>query len=75
MCFRPPETKRPKKCAGCGFFNPPQNTSCKKCGAELPEEMMPCPECGVLQPISLKVCGNCGFNGRPGSGDPAKRKA
>jgi NMD protein affecting ribosome stability and mRNA decay len=40
----------------------------------LPESTIPCPECGVQMPESSKVCGNCGFNGRPGSGDPAKRK-
>lgn len=74
MCFRPPEAKKPKKCDACGFFNPPQNTTCKKCGAELPESKVPCPHCGVPQPMSNKVCANCGFNGKPGSGDPAKKK-
>lgn len=75
MCFRPPETKKPKKCTECGFFNPPQNITCKKCGAELPATKIPCPECGVPQPLNMKVCVNCGYNGKPGSGDPAKRKA
>lgn len=74
MCFRPPSVTKPTKCPSCGIFNLPPNKTCKKCGAELPEEMIPCPECGVPQPISSKVCGNCGFNGKLGSGDPAKRK-
>jgi len=41
---------------------------------EIPKAMIPCPECGDLQPETNKVCGNCGFNGKPGSGNPAKRK-
>ncbi|HWQ76480.1 MAG TPA: zinc ribbon domain-containing protein [Syntrophomonas sp.] len=77
MCFRPPEiNKLMQKCPACGTLNKRDKsvTVCKKCGAELVEETIPCPECGVPQPVSNKVCGNCGFNGKPGSGDPAKRK-
>ena len=75
MCFRPPAlNKLMHKCEACGQFNKPDAKVCKKCGADMPEETVDCPECGVAQPISNKVCGNCGFNGKPGSGDPAKRK-
>lgn len=76
MCFRPPEATLapPKKCPECGARNPGKNKTCKKCGIPLPEAMIPCQECGDLQPESNKVCSNCGFNGRPGSGNPEKRK-
>lgn len=74
MCFRPPEMKPPKKCPECGARNPGMKTTCKKCGAPLPPTMIDCPHCGVPQPEDNKVCTNCGFNGKPGSGDPAKRK-
>lgn len=75
MCYRPPSmTKIIVKCPECGTFNKPTAAACKKCGAPVPKEMIPCPECGVLQPEDNKVCTNCGFNGKPGSGDPAKRK-
>lgn len=50
-------------------------TACPFCKNELPEETIPCPECGVEQPVSNKVCANCGFNGKPGSGDAAKRQS
>ena len=74
MCFRPPSVRKPKKCTNCGTLNPAAIKVCNKCGAPLPEDTIPCPHCGVQQPVTNKVCGNCGFNGRPGSGDPAKRK-
>ena len=72
MCFRPPQVNKPIKCPECSAYNRPGSKLCNKCGAEL--DMIACPECGVKQPITNTVCGNCGFNGKPGSGDPAKRK-
>lgn len=75
MCFRPPEIKPPVKCPECGARNAGHLTNCKKCGTPLPEPTMPCPFCGVQQPYSSKVCANCGFNGKPDSGDPAKKKS
>ncbi len=74
MCFRPPElNKLMRKCDQCGQFNKPEADKCKKCGA--PIGMIPCPECGELQHETNMVCKNCGFNGKPGSGDPSKKKA
>ena len=79
MCFRPPSLSRPLDCPNCGKKIPRMQgktlKSCPFCKSELPEETIPCPECGDNQPITNKVCTNCGFNGKPGSGDPAKRKA
>jgi ribosomal protein L40E len=75
MCFRPPGAAKNVKCTNCGMFNPPTLEKCRKCGSEIPKQMIPCPECGVMQPENNKVCANCGFNGKPGSGDPAKRKS
>lgn len=74
MCFRPPQMLTPKKCLECGARNPGMNQVCKKCGSPLPETMIDCPHCGVAQPETNKVCLNCGFNGKPDSGNPAKRK-
>lgn len=74
MCFRPPQATAPKKCPECGARNPGVNKTCRQCGKPLPESTVPCPECGVQMPESHKICSNCGFNGKPGSGDPAKRK-
>lgn len=76
MCFRPPEATKRVICPDCGAINHPAARNCKKCKADLTsvKNMVPCPECGVPQPADSKVCGNCGFNGKPGSGDPAKRK-
>jgi uncharacterized membrane protein YvbJ len=74
MCFRPPGAARNIKCPNCGMFNPPTLENCRKCGTEIPKPMIPCPECGVMQPENNKICTNCGFNGKPGSGDPTKRK-
>ena len=71
MCFRPPGAAKNVKCPGCGMFNKPDALKCRKCGGEMP---IYCPECGLPQPRENKVCGNCGFNGKPGSGDPTKRK-
>lgn len=73
MCFRPPGAAKNIRCPSCGMFNPPTLDKCRKCKTEIPKGIL-CPECGVLQPETNKVCGNCGFNGKPGSGDPAKRK-
>ena len=75
MCFRPAtlDTRKPIKCPKCGYINRPGSKTCKECKEDLFK--VPCPECGDLQPGNNKVCGNCGFNGKPGSGDPAKRKA
>ena len=78
MCFRPPSLSKPRECPACGKKVPRMSgknlKNCPFCKAELPEETIPCPECGVEQPISNRVCKNCGFNGKPGSGDPLKRK-
>ena len=74
MCFRPPTVRKPKKCPKCGILNPATIKTCNKCGAELPGDTTPCPHCGVQQPVTNKVCKNCGFNGKYGSGDPAKHK-
>ncbi len=76
MCFRPPEATiaPPKKCPACGQRNPGKNKVCRKCGADLPETMIPCPHCGQEQAEGTKLCANCGFNGKLGSGDPAKSK-
>jgi len=78
MCFRPVGAQKPIICPNCkkrvaivAGYRPP---NCPYCKNELPEPVIACPECGIDQPISNKVCGNCGFNGKPGSGDPAKRK-
>lgn len=74
MCFRPGSVQTPIRCPECTTFNPPANKVCKKCGAVMPEATIPCPHCKVQQPVSNKVCKNCGFNGKPGSGDPLKKK-
>lgn len=78
MCFRPPSLSRPLDCTNCGKKIPRMQgktlTVCPFCKTNLPEETVPCPECGDNQPITNKVCSNCGFNGKPGSGDPARRK-
>lgn len=71
MCFRPPGAAKNVKCPSCGMFNKPELLKCRKCGGDMPAY---CPECGVAQPRENKVCSNCGFNGKPGSGDPAKKK-
>jgi hypothetical protein len=75
MCFRPPGAAKAVKCPNCNMFNPPTVDKCRKCGNPMPKKMIPCPECGVPQPETNTVCTNCGFNGKPGSGDPAKKKA
>lgn len=75
MCFRPPGAAKAVKCTHCNMFNPPTADKCRKCGNPIPKNMIPCPECGVPQPDTNAVCANCGFNGKPGSGDPAKKKA
>lgn len=78
MCFRPATLSKPVECPKCGkkvsSMAGIRQKKCPFCGTELPKETIPCPHCGVQQPATNKVCGNCGFNGRPGSGDPAKRK-
>jgi predicted amidophosphoribosyltransferase len=78
MCFRPAQLTKPIVCSNCGKKITPMSgmkmTKCPYCKTDFPEETIPCPECGVEQPITQKVCANCGFNGKPGSGDPAKRK-
>ncbi|MDR1701201.1 MAG: zinc ribbon domain-containing protein [Sporomusaceae bacterium] len=75
MCFRPAtvDKRAPITCPKCGFVNRPGSKTCKECKQDL--FVTDCPECGVPQPTSALVCKNCGYNGKPGSGDPAKRKA
>jgi len=74
MCFRPPEAgKGLQKCPACGKFSKPGSTVCHKCGTDL--SLVVCPHCGELQNNTLLICPNCGFNGKPDSGDPAKKKA
>jgi predicted amidophosphoribosyltransferase len=74
MCFRPPQAVAPITCPECGARNPGVRKTCKQCGKPLPEPSVSCPECGAQMPQNSKICGNCGYNGKPGSGDPAKRK-